>query len=213
MAKRRDPKILSLLREDVDLCSRRSNRLLSIIVFGASGDLASRMIYPTLWDLFADELLPKNVLIYGYARSPLTVEKIREKSTPYMNIEDDEKEKYEQFWTVHRYFKGSYDKTDDFVSFSNNLVENEDKIDANGHRLFYLALPPSVFDVVAANVSDNCLTKCGWNRIVIEKPFGRDSQSSQHLSTHLAKYFEEEEIYRMDHYLGKEMVQNLMILR
>ena len=81
------------------------------------------------------------------------------------------------------------------------------------HRLFYFAIPPSVFTAAAATVRASGCTNAGWTRVVVEKPFGRDSESSQALSDELAKYFEEEQIYRIDHYLGKEMVQNLMVLR
>src|SRR4051794_11141913 len=81
------------------------------------------------------------------------------------------------------------------------------------NRLFYFAIPPSVFTAAAATVRAGGCTTQGWNRVVVEKPFGRDSDSSKRLSEELSKYFSEDQIYRIDHYLGKEMVQNLMVLR
>ena len=79
--------------------------------------------------------------------------------------------------------------------------------------MFYMALPPSVFAVVSENLKKYSYSNDGWNRIIVEKPFGRDSETSAVLSEHLAKHWEEDEIYRIDHYLGKEMVKNLMVLR
>ena len=81
------------------------------------------------------------------------------------------------------------------------------------NRLFYMALPPSVFAVVSENLKGNAYSNDGWNRIIVEKPFGRDYETSGVLSKHLAKHWDESEIYRIDHYLGKEMVKNLMVLR
>merc|ERR1711994_125278 len=81
------------------------------------------------------------------------------------------------------------------------------------NRLFYLALPPSVFEPVTSQIKETCMSPSGWSRVIIEKPFGKDSASSEKLSNHLSSLFKEEELYRIDHYLGKEMVQNLMTLR
>ncbi|XP_066598128.1 glucose-6-phosphate 1-dehydrogenase [Prorops nasuta] len=181
------------------------------VTLGASGDLAKKKIYPTLWWLFRDNLLPKTTTFFGYARSNLTLEELREKCSPYMKVKSDEAEKYEEFWKLNHYMAGSYDTREDFAKLNQEIEKHENGIAAN--RLFYLALPPSVFEKVTVHIRNLCMGLKGWTRIIIEKPFGRDDMTSQRLSDHLASLFKEDQIYRIDHYLGKEMVQNLMTLR
>jgi len=181
------------------------------VIFGASGDLARKKIYPTVWWLYRDSLLPKNTKFFGYARSQLTVSDLKKKCEPYMKVKDDERERFEAFWAANEYVAGAYDQRRDFELLNQELVKNERGPSSN--RLFYLALPPSVFQTVTNHIRDSCMASKGWTRIIIEKPFGHDSESSNQLSAHLASLFTEDQIYRIDHYLGKEMVQNLMILR
>ncbi|CAH0769930.1 unnamed protein product [Bemisia tabaci] len=182
------------------------------VTFGASGDLAKKKIYPTLWWLFRDGLLPSNTLFYGYARSKLTVPQLREKCEPYMKVKEDERARHEEFWALNFYVAGSYDTRADFENLNQDLISHEPKTGA-ANRLFYLALPPSVFEPVTVHIRNTCMGTHGWTRVIIEKPFGKDAASSEKLSQHLASLFPEEQIYRIDHYLGKEMVQNLITLR
>ncbi|XP_073228786.1 glucose-6-phosphate 1-dehydrogenase X-like [Porites lutea] len=183
-----------------------------LVVFGASGDLAKKKIYPTLWYLFKDDLIPKGTKIIGYARSDLTVEKLRAKTEPFMKLKDDQKAKVEEFFKNCYYVKGPYNEESGYKKLNAELEKlGEGKTVVN--RLFYLALPPSVFIDASENIKNNCMGTKGWNRVVIEKPFGKDSDSSAELSNHLASLFPENSMYRIDHYLGKEMVQNLMVLR
>lgn len=183
----------------------------AFVIFGASGDLAKKKIYPTLWSLYRDGLLPKKTIFIGFARTKLTVNEVFENTKPYLNINNDEIEKYESFIAINNYISGLYNEPEGFQQLNSLIC----KFDAGNfsNRCFYLALPPTVFEVVATNINTYCRSKSGWNRIIIEKPFGRDSKSSALLSEHFGKLFKEEEIYRIDHYLGKEMVQNLMTLR
>jgi len=181
------------------------------VIFGASGDLARKKIYPTVWWLYRDNLLPKNTKFFGYARSKLSIAELRKKCEPYMKVKDNERERLEAFWAANEYVAGVYDLRRDFELLNQELVKNERGPKSN--RLFYLALPPSVFETVTSHLRDSCMAPKGWTRIIIEKPFGHDSESSNQLSAHLASLFTEDQIYRIDHYLGKEMVQNLMILR
>ncbi|XP_044006754.1 glucose-6-phosphate 1-dehydrogenase isoform X1 [Aphidius gifuensis] len=181
------------------------------ITLGASGDLAKKKIYPTLWWLFRDNLLPKTTTFFGYARSKLTVKDLRQKCHQYMKVKPGEESKYEEFWTLNNYVAGSYDSESDFIKLNKELENFE--TGSKGNRLFYLALPPTVFEEVTVHIRNNCMSKKGWSRIIIEKPFGRDAPTSERLTNHLASLFDEEQLYRIDHYLGKEMVQNLMTLR
>ncbi|XP_075219480.1 glucose-6-phosphate 1-dehydrogenase Zw isoform X2 [Lycorma delicatula] len=182
------------------------------ITLGASGDLAKKKTYPTLWWLFRDCLLPNNICFYGYARTKMSVNDLRQKCHQYMKVKPEEKERYEEFWKLNHYFAGNYDSRKDFELLNQELSRHEPNTGV-ANRLFYLALPPSVFEVVTVNLKNTCFAKRGWTRIVVEKPFGKDAQTSEALSNHLASLFKEEQIYRIDHYLGKEMVQNLMTLR
>lgn len=153
--------------------------------------------------------MPSDTHIIGYARSKLTVEDLKTRWGPYLKVADGDSGKYEAFLKINKYCSGSYDKATDFSSL-NKLIEEHGPC----NRLFYLALPPSVYESVTLNIKATCMAKGdSWTRIIIEKPFGRDLESSEHLSKHLSALFKEEEMYRIDHYLGKEMVQNLMVLR
>ncbi len=180
------------------------------VVFGASGDLAKKKIYPTLWFLYRDKLLPPGTTIVGYARSKLTVGNIREKCKPWFKVRPGEEEAAEQFWRQNHYVAGGYDKRSDFELLNQELSRHERR---PANRLFYLALPPSVFEAVTTHLKEVCMSATGWSRVIVEKPFGKDSDSSARLSDHLQSLFREDQLYRIDHYLGKEMVQNLMTLR
>ncbi|XP_001505636.2 glucose-6-phosphate 1-dehydrogenase isoform X2 [Ornithorhynchus anatinus] len=181
------------------------------IIMGASGDLAKKKIYPTIWWLFRDGLLPDDTLVVGYARSRLTVADIRKQSEPYFKVTPDEKEKLEEFFARNSYVAGQYDSRASFEQLNTHINSLHHGQKAN--RLFYLALPPSVYEPVTKNIKETCMSQVGWNRVIVEKPFGKDLQSSNKLSNHIASLFQEDQIYRIDHYLGKEMVQNLMVLR
>uniref|UniRef100_A0A2K6S085 glucose-6-phosphate dehydrogenase (NADP(+)) n=1 Tax=Saimiri boliviensis boliviensis TaxID=39432 RepID=A0A2K6S085_SAIBB len=181
------------------------------IIMGASGDLAKKKIYPTIWWLFRDGLLPENTFIVGYARSRLTVADIRKQSEPFFKATAEEKLKLEDFFARNSYVAGQYDDAASYQRLSSHMNALHQGSQAN--RLFYLALPPTVYEAVTKNIHEFCMSQTGWNRVIVEKPFGRDLQSSDRLSNHISSLFREDQIYRIDHYLGKEMVQNLMVLR
>lgn len=147
----------------------------------------------------------------GYARSPLKVEQIRVETEKFVNILPDEQDCWQDFWSLNTYVSGPYDGDTGYQALSKHLNSIDQGKPVN--RLFYLALPQSVFQPVTKNIRDHIMVENGWNRIVIEKPFGHDFDSSEALSKHLASLFSEDQIYRIDHYLGKEMVQNLITLR
>merc|ERR1719341_1028638 len=211
-----NPEGLQLLRESLrkvqlespDKVAREAGH--TFVVMGASGDLARKKIYPTLWALFRDKLIPTGTVIYGYARSKLTIEEIRSKCSKTVVAKAGEEEMLEQFWASNHYCAGSYDKQRDFELLGQEMASHEK---GPSNRLFYLALPPSVFKPVTTMLKAACMAPSGWTRVIVEKPFGKDSDSSADLSMHLQKLFSEDQLYRIDHYLGKEMVQNLISLR
>ncbi|XP_036365914.1 glucose-6-phosphate 1-dehydrogenase [Octopus sinensis] len=179
------------------------------IILGASGDLARKKIYPTLWCLFRDKLLPPETYFIGFARSKLEMSDIFKKVQPYMKVKSDEMELLQSFFKINEYMSGNYDSQEDFEKL-NELLEAKGKC----NRIFYLALPPNIFEPATAQIKGVCMAhESRFTRIIIEKPFGRDLDSYTALSEHISSMFPEEQIYRIDHYLGKEMVQNLMIFR
>uniref|UniRef100_A0A4X2LLR3 Glucose-6-phosphate 1-dehydrogenase n=1 Tax=Vombatus ursinus TaxID=29139 RepID=A0A4X2LLR3_VOMUR len=123
----------------------------------------------------------------------------------------DEKLKLEEFFSRNSYVAGQYDEPASFHRLNSHMNSLHHGPQAN--RLFYLALPPTVYEAVTKNIKEICMSQVGWNRVIVEKPFGKDLQSSDKLSNHISSLFYEDQIYRIDHYLGKEMVQNLMVLR
>ncbi|XP_078111575.1 glucose-6-phosphate 1-dehydrogenase isoform X1 [Sander vitreus] len=196
------------LHEDVEFHQSDAH---IFIIMGASGDLAKKKIYPTLWWLFRDGLLPEQTYFVGFARSDLTVDDIRTSSMPYLKVTDKEAERLSAFFSRNSYISGKYADESSFSKLNTHILSLPGGPEAN--RLFYLALPPTVYHDVTKNIKHCCMSTKGWNRVIVEKPFGHDLQSSEELSTHLSSLFTEEQIYRIDHYLGKEMVQNLMVLR
>lgn len=190
-----------------------AKRALTIVVLGASGDLAKKKTFPALFQLHRRKLLPPHALIVGYARSNLS-------NDEYQNLiksgcKGAKEDELQTFLDKTFYFRGNYDSSESFIQLDKFLASEEPKRGGeNGsNRIFYFAIPPTVFVSAAKAIQPNALSKTGWNRIVVEKPFGRDTESSVVLAKELGSLFSEDQLYRIDHYLGKEMVQNLMVLR
>ncbi|XP_066978921.1 glucose-6-phosphate 1-dehydrogenase-like [Macrobrachium rosenbergii] len=180
------------------------------VLIGASGDLAKRKVYPSLFSLYKNQLLPKNLAIVGYARADLTLNQVKKRCM--VELSPDEENIYDEFWSINHFLKGSYESDEDYEYLNYFIYKSVSK---RTNRLFYLALPPTLFEAVTSHIKRYCLPKGGggWMRVVVEKPFGKDYESAARLTKHLSSLFKEEEIYRMDHYLGKEMVENLLYVR
>lgn len=198
-----------------------ANSALSVVVLGASGDLAWKKTFPALFALHCHGLLPSHAVIAGFARSEMDEKKFREKISA--NFPKEQAAKKEEFLSRCFYHAGAYDSPSDFKAFAAELDEREQKslpagrtLGSDGsvaNRIFYFAIPPTLFVKVGKGIQPAAMSKTGWNRVIVEKPFGKDSDSSAELGRQLAALFDESQIYRIDHYLGKEMVQNLMVLR
>lgn len=189
-------------------------KVLIIIVLGASGDLAKKKTFPALWSIYNGQLLPENTQIVGYARHKMSEDEFRKVLSKSIKVKDDSKENFEKFLSIcHYHSTPDYGSVDAFKDADKNLFSKLEKGSKGSHRLFYLALPPTVFFDAAKAIKGGGLTTNGWNRLIVEKPFGRDLESSNKLSRELGSLFKEKQIFRIDHYLGKEMVQNLMVLR
>ncbi|XP_022154181.1 glucose-6-phosphate 1-dehydrogenase, cytoplasmic isoform [Momordica charantia] len=197
---------------------------LSIIVLGASGDLAKKKTFPALFHLFVQGFLQSNeVHIFGYARTKISDDDLRNRIRGYLvqGKADDAKQLQEvsKFLQLIKYVSGSYDSAEGFQKLDKEISEHEisrNSSEGLSRRLFYFALPPSVYPSVCKMIKNYCMNKSdlgGWTRIVVEKPFGKDLDSAEKLSSQIGELFDEPQIYRIDHYLGKELVQNLLVLR
>ena len=192
---------------------------LSIIIVGGSGDLARKKVYPALFALYCQGFLPDSFNVFGFARSNYSNNEFRTKIEEHLTCrytpDHSCAQKMSKFLEHCFYVSGQYGSADSFLDLFSVMQEFETSKETN--RLFYLAIPPSIFIDAARAIGDAGFVICGenspWSRVVIEKPFGHDRESSDILTKELAQVFTEDQTYRIDHYLGKEAVQNLMILR
>lgn len=188
-----------------------------IIVFGASGDLAKKKTFPALFGLFRQGFLPPDVKIVGYARTKMERDDFCARAVSYIKNAQNDAEitaSIGKFKDLLSYVTGSYDDGAGFDALDVHLKDIEAKYTSKDrNRLFYFALPPNVFVTVAKNIKEHCYAEPGVNRIIVEKPFGKDLDSARELLSSLKQYWSEEETYRIDHYLGKEMVKNILVLR
>nr|GMD57829.1 glucose-6-phosphate 1-dehydrogenase, chloroplastic [Ipomoea batatas] len=203
------------LKEAVMSFKNKSNSTVSITVVGASGDLAKKKIFPALFALYYEDCLPEHFTIYGYARSKMTDEELRNMVSKTLTCRIDKREncgeKMEQFLKRCFYHSGLYDSEENFAELDRKLKEHEGGKLSN--RLFYLSIPPNIFVDAVRCASVSASSAHGWTRVIVEKPFGRDSESSAVLTRSLKQYLKEDQIFRIDHYLGKELVENLSVLR
>lgn len=192
-----------------------------IIVFGASGDLAKKMTFPSLFQLFKTGHLPdvKTTRIIGYARSDMSREKFEEQVVGGLDGEDEKK--VEEFKGMATYIRGAYDEDEAFQNLEKELQKTADKdFGGKSHRVYYLAVPPSQFTSLAQKLSannkpssDGDSDKVLSSRLVIEKPFGKDLESSKKMMKDIKEAgWKEEEVYRVDHFNGLEVVKQLPYL-
>ena len=189
----------------------------TIVIFGASGDLAKRKLVPALFTLAAKNRLDDNVRIVGASRSPMSDDQFRESMWDALQEFRDlqnRRHDWDRFARRLHYIPADISNPEHFVNLKEQLEELEgDAKPAN--RLFYLSIAPSLYLPAVLNLgaSDLALEDTGWRRVVIEKPFGWNLESAQALNREVHQVFQEEQVYRIDHYLGKESVQNLLVLR
>lgn len=202
--------------------SQDSNTPLAIIVMGATGDLTRRKLLPALYHLFKIGSLPDNFQILALARRPYTDESYLDEITPAMTEHyrhEIDPESWRQFSQRIHYIQGDFDQASGYNHLIRHLEDSSPHHNpACSNKLFYLATKPSAYDNIFTNLKQtnlnrNCSTHGEWSRIVIEKPFGHDLKSAQSLNQKLLGVFDESQIFRIDHYLGKESVQNILTFR
>jgi len=187
-----------------------------MIIFGASGDLAKRKLLPGLYNNYLADLLPEKFAVLGIGRSEYDDEKFRKKMESAINDETDSKEAISKdFLKMLSYQIVSSHSHDEYKKLKERLASLSEEMEIDENYLFYLATPPSVYTEIVKYLGTHHLynQEKGWKRIVVEKPFGYDLDSARKLNADLQTNFQEKQIYRIDHYLGKETVQNMLALR
>jgi glucose-6-phosphate 1-dehydrogenase len=193
-----------------------------VVIFGASGDLTKRKLLPALYHLEQSGLLPKDFAVVGVARRPLEqtfAADMKEGIVSGGGVEKDDA-KLDPFVDRVQYHAMNFDDAAGYDSLKTMLAELDTKFGTKGNRLFYLATAPEYFSDIIKYLGDHCMARpadCGdgqnWVRVIIEKPFGHDLESAKALNNEVNKVFNEDQIFRIDHYLGKETVQNILVFR
>ncbi|TMV46252.1 glucose-6-phosphate dehydrogenase [Paenibacillus mesophilus] len=189
----------------------------TFILFGATGDLAKRKIYPALYNLFVDNLLPQSFFLIGLGRREWSDEtfqaNVERSIREFSRREAEDPALLKPFLRLFRYCVLDAGRQEDYRKLLQMIEQREQELRLAPNRLFYLSVGPEFFETIAANIQESGLGSAdGWKRLVIEKPFGHDLQSARDLNRKLNKAFAEHEIFRIDHYLGKPIVQKLEVL-
>jgi len=191
----------------------------AIVIFGASGDLTKRKLIPALYALFHQNLLPENFIVIGAARTPLTHtafrQAMREAVSNFSDYQPPNEGVWQKFADKLYYHTLRLTDIENYRQLSALLDELAVKYGTGGNRLFYLSTPPTAYTDIVRMLGKVGLNKSinGWTRIIIEKPFGLDLVSAIALNQEILKVFDESQIFRIDHYLGKETVQNILVFR
>ncbi len=189
-----------------------------VVIFGATGDLTERKLMPALFNLYQDGRLSPNFAVLGFARRDWNDEQYRaylnEEARPHLP-EGFDQQSWDSFIQRLFFHNGSFGEAPTYEQLGKRLDELGEQFQTDGNVLYYLAAPPSWFEEIATQLKTAGLVnrEHGWQRLIIEKPFGRDLASARTLNRHLNDVLDEDEIYRIDHYLGKETVQNILVFR
>ncbi|MEZ4768368.1 MAG: glucose-6-phosphate dehydrogenase [Caldilineales bacterium] len=206
----------SMLQQEKNEAARLGH--VAIVIFGASGDLTQRKLVPAFHALICKGLMPDQFTVLGVARSPLTDEAFREQLktgvAEHCVNKPDECGPWADFANRFHYLSIDYDSPDSYAEIAEWLKSCEVTAKSD-NCLFYLATPPTLYETIVAQLGAAGLAhgSNGWRRIVVEKPFGHDLASARQLNREVHRVFEEDQVYRIDHYLGKETVQNLLVFR
>jgi glucose-6-phosphate 1-dehydrogenase len=190
-----------------------------LVILGASGDLTARKIVPALFDLYLNDGLSDSFAVIGCARTKLSDQQFRDRMKAALQATGTvDVSRWNSFAQLLHYQSIDYKESSSFLGLAGFIRKMDEKHRAGGNRIFYLAIPPSLYKSTAqmlgkAGLSLEGEKKNGWSRIVVEKPFGRDLDTAIDLDRSLHEYFNEHQIFRIDHYLAKETVQNILMFR
>lgn len=189
-----------------------------LVIFGGTGDLTHRKLVPAIYNLRYNDMLPKNFALVSVGRREMSHEDYRaaiKESVKNFSRNDFEEDKWQDIEKRLFYKKFEFSDNEGYKDLNSFLNKLDEEYDTKGNRIFYLAVAPEFFGLItekfhSENMAEN---KDSWQRVVIEKPFGRNLESAIALNKQITKVFSEENTYRIDHYLGKEMIQSIMVLR
>ncbi|TMD98089.1 MAG: glucose-6-phosphate dehydrogenase (NADP(+)), partial [Chloroflexi bacterium] len=189
-----------------------------MVIFGATGDLSGRKLLPALYNLAKQRSLPAGFAVVGAAIDPMSDEAFRKHASDtihqFSRTQPIDDRVLEAFLSSLAYVKVDFSKLDDFKALGQRLQQLDDANHIPGNRIFYCATPPPTYQTIALQLQAAGLNQgYGFHRVVVEKPFGFDLQSARELTQTLQKVFSEDSVYRIDHYLGKETVQNILAFR
>ena len=187
-----------------------------LVLFGASGDLTKRKLVPALFNLAKAKLLPDNFAVLGVAFDQLSVEQFREQVTSFLPAADHGSEVFDSFRRRLYYQQADFSNPEMYSGLQKRLGELDQEYLTGGNYLFYLATAPKFFGHIVQQLGQSqlsCQENGRWRRVVIEKPFGHDLESARALNRQIKAVLAENQIYRIDHYLGKETVQNILVFR
>jgi glucose-6-phosphate 1-dehydrogenase len=192
-----------------------------MVIFGASGDLTQRKLIPAIFALYCQEMLPERFAVLGVGRSDLDDAKFRDKQKASLRATTDfkkvDRKKLESFLKLLHFLSFDIDNPEEYSKLKEKMWQLEQSLNIPGNYIYYLATPPSLYELIPQYLKKQELQSesktPGWKRIIIEKPFGYDLESARKLNKKLLGIFREQQVYRIDHYLGKETVQNLLVFR
>jgi glucose-6-phosphate 1-dehydrogenase len=187
-----------------------------MVLFGAAGDLTKRKLVPALFNLVKAKLLPKDFAVLGVSVDDLTIEQFRAQVTGFLPEEDRGNEDWRWFTDRLFYQRGEFSDPNTYATLATRLGELDRDRQTGGNYMFYLATSPKFFGPIVQHLGAAGLSKQEnkqWRRVIIEKPFGHDLESAKALNREIKSVLSEDQIYRIDHYLGKETVQNIMVFR
>jgi glucose-6-phosphate 1-dehydrogenase len=185
-----------------------------LVIFGATGDLAQRKILPAMWKLWADGDVPENTAVLGVSRDASIDDQSFQKHAREAAVKAGAANGVASHWARSCVFYQTVAEKQDYKALGERLTQLEQERSLPGNRIYYLSVPPNAAPVVVEALGEAGLSKSpGWTRLVVEKPFGRDLESARALNALLHRFYDESQIYRIDHYLGKETVQNLLVFR
>ena len=193
----------------------------AFVIFGASGDLTARKLIPALYNLFCQDLLPEGFAVIGYAFTPMDEAEFRAKMQEWAKRSPEvlvfRQKLWDAFAPALHFVTGDFESAEGFGKLGERLAEVDAEHGCAGNRIFYLATAPTFFSPIVKGLAAHGLIERGgegrWARLIVEKPFGRDLASARALNTVVRGVVDEEQIYRIDHYLGKETVQNILAFR
>ena len=186
-----------------------------LVIFGASGDLTKRKLFPALYSLAFRRLLPEKFLIVGVARTEESDDEFRDRmkeAVQQFSRDEFRDDVWDALTDGIRYIAADFSNHEELDRLAAMMREVDEERGTGGNRVYYLAVPPAAFEVIVREIGTHSRAK-GWTRLIVEKPFGHDLASARHLNAVIHEHFEESEVFRIDHYLGKETVQNMLALR